>query len=142
MSGDIFVQIILSALSVVVFWSGIAYLISLISGWSRAAKKYPDSTGVPFSDKKNFRTMTFGHANYSFIVTVEVSPIGLRISVLPLFRPGHKPILFPWSEIDIVKKEAIMTYYEIIIRGLGGKSFRFGKNTGEWIMKKKMEYGV
>jgi hypothetical protein len=30
---------------------------------------------------------------------------GLYLSVFPIFRPGHPPLLIPWSEITVVSGE-------------------------------------
>lgn len=37
-------------------------------------------------------------------MNVCISPMGLYLSVLPIFRVGHPPLLIPWREIQVIQK--------------------------------------
>ncbi len=40
-----------------------------------------------------------GVTNYNSVLTIHVSPEGLHLAVMKIFRLGHPPILIPWAEI-------------------------------------------
>ena len=95
------------------FWSAIVWLVGQF-GWARLARHY--ATDAPRTGR-TFRMETgqIGGANYSSSLTVSVEPDGLRLAVMPLFRPGHPPVLIPWEEIGSIRPKRFLwhTNYEI-----------------------------
>lgn len=88
------------------FWGGVATLISYVSGWQRLAARYATQSD-PAQETGRFRTLTMRNkaipSNYSNVVTYGVSDSALFISMMILFRIGHKPLEIPFSEISIKK---------------------------------------
>lgn len=93
------------------FWGGVVTLISYISGWQALAGIYAlddraDEETV--TRTRNMRSLstrrkTSAPANYSRVITYGVSGAALYISVMFLFRIGHKPLRIPFAEISIEK---------------------------------------
>jgi len=97
MSDAFFAILYIIAFSVVfvLFWAGIVFLISRLSGWSNLAKEFPAPEDV---DGRVFnwcsaRLRMF--VNYSNCLTVIVSSAGIYLEPMIFFRIGHKPILIP-----------------------------------------------
>ena len=65
--------------------------------------------------------MSAGHrwfpVNYGHCLTAYLGPSGLRLSVWPILRIKHPPLLIPWEEISSIKtKKGIFTVrYNVLI---------------------------
>jgi hypothetical protein len=98
-------------------WFLVAATISLIGGWFSLAKVY--RTRVPF-DGVEWR-MQSGQmrwlANYHNVLTFGVSPQGLYLASMFLFRFMHPPLLIPWSEIKVRRKKGWV--FETVIFTMG-----------------------
>ncbi|MEO0558494.1 MAG: hypothetical protein AAF170_09950 [Bacteroidota bacterium] len=101
------VWIVLLVLAVFpLFWSGVCIVIGMM-GWSRLAAAYrteAEATG------ETFRLVTgmVGLSSYRSVLTVSLEPEGLRLAVMPLFRPGHPPLLLPWGDLLNVRKSTVL----------------------------------
>ncbi len=86
-------------------WLLVGATISFIGGWFSLAKVY--RTRVLFNGAK--WTMQSGQmrwlANYNNVLTFGVSPQGLYLASMFLFRFMHSPLLVPWSEIKVRRKK-------------------------------------
>jgi small-conductance mechanosensitive channel len=84
-------------------WLLVTAIISFVGGWFSLAKVY--RTRVPFSGAKwgmqsaQLRWL----ANYNNVLTIGVSPQGLYLANMFLFRFMHPSLLVPWSEIKVRK---------------------------------------
>jgi len=98
-------------------WFLVAATMSLIGGWFSLAKVY--RTQVPFSGTK--WKMQSGQmrwlANYNNVLTLGVSPQGLYLASMFLFRFMHPPLLVPWSEIKVRRKKGWV--FETVIFTMG-----------------------
>ena len=88
------------------FWCAICFLISLF-GWRRVAAAYPDQV-LPGAASLRFRSGYLG-GRYRNCLRFDVSPYGLRVSVLPLFRVGHRPFFVPWSEVSVERTRRVFS---------------------------------
>ena len=79
-------------------WSFVCWLLSILGGWSRMAERFA-TTEPPSGQRFAGQTGRAGLSNDNSVLTIHVSPSGLRLDVFPLFRIGHKPLLIPWPEI-------------------------------------------
>src|SRR5262245_26166109 len=82
-------------------WLSISLLLSWIGGWQKLAGSYSANqkiTGVRFW--MNSAGMRWG-VSYRGCVNLGAAPEGLFLSVFPLFRAGHPPLLIPWADISI-----------------------------------------
>lgn len=102
MEAGIVALIVLGALVVFsAFWSGVVWLIARM-GWSRLAEFY-ETDLEPTGRRFYVGQARVGISGYSNVLRVHVEPEGLRLSVMPLFRPGHPPLLIPWDEITDIR---------------------------------------
>ena len=47
-------------------------------------------------------------SHYGSCLNVGADPAGVKISVLFPFRPGHPPLLIPWSEISVASRRKFL----------------------------------
>lgn len=94
-----------SVIGFVGFWCLITWILSLISGWSALSKQF--RLVGPFdgvSDGMQSGRMRWG-VNYGNCLRLGANGQGLYLATLFLFRPGHPPLLIPWSQIRITEKQ-------------------------------------
>jgi hypothetical protein len=100
-----------------VLWILVAALISFVGGWFSLAKVY--RTKVPFNgamwrmQSARMRNLM----NYNNVLTIGVSPEGLYLASMFLFRFMHPPLLIPWSEIKVQKIKAWTFEYVLFTLG-------------------------
>jgi hypothetical protein len=98
-------------------WFLVAATISVIGGWFSLAKAY--RTREPFDGAK--WRMQSGQmrwlANYNNVLTIGVSPEGLYLAPMFLFRFMHPPLLVAWSEIKVRRKKGWVFEYVIFTMG-------------------------
>jgi hypothetical protein len=82
----------------VAMWSFVCWLIALIGGWQRLAHVYP-AHGTPVGKRYGGLYGRMGHSSYKGVLNVVVAPEGLHLSTMIFFRPGHPPLLIPWSAL-------------------------------------------
>jgi pSer/pThr/pTyr-binding forkhead associated (FHA) protein len=88
---------LLSFLGLAVFlWCGINWLLTSFSGWRRISNAYP-ARNRP--QGKRFRGLIGSVGSTRYRLNADVTQDGLRLSVFPLYRFGHAPILIPWTAI-------------------------------------------
>ena len=98
-------------------WFLVGAIISFVGGWFSMAKVY--RTRVPFDGAKwrmqsgQMRWLT----NYNRVLTIGVSPQGLFLASMFLFRFMHPPLLVPWSEIKVRRKKGWVLEYVIFTMG-------------------------
>jgi len=91
----------------------ISALLSTISGWHRIAARFPYKK-ITDPRKYYFARMSLGSGKfpvaYGGCVIVRLSPHGLGLSVIFLFRYLHRPIFIPWSEVSSCAREQTARY--------------------------------
>jgi len=98
-------------------WLLVGAILSIIGGWFSLAKVY--RTRVLFNGAKcrmqsgQMRWLT----NYNNVLTIGVSPQGLYLASMFLFRFMHPPLLVPWSEIKVRRKKGWVFEYVIFTMG-------------------------
>jgi hypothetical protein len=88
-----------------VFWCLITFLIGALSGWLTLARKFRaenDFDGEKFHFCSAYMRF-FSH--YGNVLTFGADLSGLYLSIFPMFRAGHPPLLIPWSEIKVIRGE-------------------------------------
>ncbi len=58
-----------------------------------------------------------GLTNYNNVLTLGVSPDGMYLASMFLFRFMHPPLLIPWSEIKVSRKKGWVFEYVIFTLG-------------------------
>jgi hypothetical protein len=82
-------------------WFTSFHLIARLGGWRSLASFYRTEAGPP-GPLLRFRYGRLGAiTNYNACLSLAASPRGLYLSLLPMFRPGHPPLLIPWSEVEV-----------------------------------------
>jgi hypothetical protein len=94
-------------------WIAVVALISIAGGWHALARRYaardlPTGTGESF----RFASLSIGRgklpANYGGVIFARLGPRGLHLSVFPVFRPMHPPLLIPWSAVAEATREKFL----------------------------------
>ena len=84
----------------IILWIVVCKLIAALGGWKLLAGEYQAISA--FDDQKwwfksaGMRSWT----NYSACIIIGANKYGLYLSVLPIFRIGHPPLFFPWTDIS------------------------------------------
>jgi hypothetical protein len=88
---------------IVVLWFPIGcWILGQVHGWKRLYRKFPAPAEVLTGPKFSFLGGKIGLLVWRNALFAQVTPQGLRLSVLFLFRSGHPPLLIPWTEIKNV----------------------------------------
>jgi hypothetical protein len=101
------------------FWSGLIYLISLMTGWQKLANEYRTYEPAP-AEARSFRSARIGWSNYNGVLTMGVNSEGMYLAVFFLFRMGHAPLFIPWSAVEKIEeaKVAWMNVCHLYIKGI------------------------
>jgi hypothetical protein len=89
----------------VIFWIAVLNLVARAFGWSRLAKEYRYALRFDGVKKRFCSGELAGGpflglpSNYGLCLTTGSNPQGLYLAVQAPFRPGHPPVLIPWSDI-------------------------------------------
>ena len=111
------VVVLVSLLAFVPLWLLITGLISTLGGWHSLADRYaaPDGFEVAPDQRFRFRNILLRRlpwfpARYRGCVTVSLSPAGLHLAVLFIFRFRHPPLLIPWTAIVRCEEGAFLGF--------------------------------
>jgi hypothetical protein len=97
----------------VLFWCAISFFIAAMSGWITLAKKFPLTspfTGVTWGFQSARMRWT---SRYGSCLNVGADSVGLKLSMMFLFRPGHPPLFIPWNEISVEKRSKILFFRQV-----------------------------
>ncbi|NKB51060.1 MAG: hypothetical protein GKR97_02350 [Rhizobiaceae bacterium] len=97
MQETVFIPVIFigAIVAFIAFWLGIVYMISRIGGWAGLAEQFPATGRIQGSVYRFCSARLKFMTSYSNCMTVIVSPSGLYMEPMILFRFGHSPILIP-----------------------------------------------
>lgn len=104
----------------IAMWCAISSLLSVMGGWFTLSRKFHDH-GSPQGKRFFFSSMGAGlrwfPVNYGGCIIAYLGKGGLRLSVWPIFRIMHPPLLIPWNEITSVtsSKMFFSTLYTVNI---------------------------
>ena len=92
-------------------WLLVSAVISYIGGWTTLAKRF--RLRVPFVGER--WTGRSGQmrwiAGYGNCLTVGCNPHGLYLAMMPLFRFRHPPLLIPWEEVAVSRRQIVFLLY-------------------------------
>jgi hypothetical protein len=88
-------------------WVLASLLISLAGGWAQLSHDFR-TRDEPRGPRWRFQSarLRFG-VGYNGVLTFAVDPMGLWISIFPLFRVGHPPLFIPWREMTATRERAM-----------------------------------
>ncbi len=84
----------------IIIWVGVCKVISAVGGWKILSQDYRANSAF---DGQKMWLKSVGMrrwTNYNNCVTVGANKYGLYLSVFPIFRVGHPPLFFPWTDIS------------------------------------------
>lgn len=98
----------------VAFWTILVTVISRL-GWGKLADRFAAVTKP--SDGKTYwgQSARIGISNYNGCVNVRVCVRGLYLTVFPVFRPGHPPVLIPWHAIRNVTEKGRLGFTSYVL---------------------------
>jgi hypothetical protein len=101
----------------VALWTFVCFIIGLASGWRLLSKRFSCPKGSFHGETWSFRRarMRF-FANYGNCLNFGADQSGLYMSIFPIFRVGHPPLLIPWSEITVVPGETGLVFKQRTLR--------------------------
>lgn len=95
------------------FWCVVLYILSRMGKWAALAGRYRVSA-VPFGKRFVCQSGKVGVVNYNSCLNVIVSGDGLYLSIFPLFRPWHPPLLIPWSDLLNLKEKKMLWFLKFM----------------------------
>lgn len=90
-----------AVLGFIAIWCMTLMLVARFSGWGKLAELYP-ATEPPAGRVFRWQAARIGWSDYNGCLTITVSRAGLGMAVMWMFRPGHPPILIPWSSLHVL----------------------------------------
>jgi hypothetical protein len=84
----------------IIIWVGVCKVLSVVGGWNILSRDYRADSAF---DGKKMWLKSIGlrrWVNYNNCITVGANKYGLFLSAFPLFRIGHPPLFFPWTDIS------------------------------------------
>jgi len=112
----------------VIVWCFVLWLAAWMSGWRRLAERF--ATAFEFTGEvSSFVSARIGIANYSGALIAGANDQGLYLVPIRIFRPFHRPLLIPWTEIEADAREsAIMPRADLRLPGvLRKRIFLYGR---------------
>ncbi len=110
------------AIAFPLIWILVLNLIARLGGWAGLAEAFP-ARGDPRGDHFSWRSGTVGwFGSYRNVLEVWVSPSGLWLRPVMIFRAGHKPMMVPWSAVQEARTRKLIILVEsrIVVRRPGG----------------------
>lgn len=101
----------------VTLWLFVLAVISSLGGWTTLAKRFLNRRPFLGFTLKGQNAHMRWVAGYSRCLTIGSGPEGLYLAMMPLFRFRHPPLLIPWSEIAVKRRQAFFLQY--VRLGLG-----------------------
>jgi hypothetical protein len=92
-------------------WMLVGAIISLVGGWFSLARVYRTQVAFNGAQWRMQSAQMRWLINYNNVLTIGVSPQGLYLAILFLFRFMHPPLLIPWSEIKVRRKKGWVFEY-------------------------------
>ncbi|WP_254507375.1 hypothetical protein [Anatilimnocola floriformis] len=109
-------------LAFALWWCFIIWVISFIGGWRALAKRF-GVRQLPPGKKYHLQSAAFSKGglpcNYGNCLTMIVAEQGLGIAIFPAFRPGHPPLLIPWSEFYRPRQKTVLWYWKFFEAEIG-----------------------
>ena len=86
-------------------WNGLCVLLSFISGWGLLARKY--RLRGHFDGKRwEVQYGRVGPISIRGGLILGANSEGLYLGMIPLFRPGHPPLLIPWKDTSVPREQS------------------------------------
>lgn len=108
-------------------WLAIIYGMARLSGWLELARLYPGPDRIA-GEVHRFASARFRmFVGYNRNLTITLSPEGLHIRPMILFRLRHAPLLIPWTAVTELERKglALFPMIDVLIDpGASGRPFK------------------
>lgn len=112
-------------------WTLILGIFSYISGWRRLAERF-HQPGDFQGEFLRYQSARMNLVNYNGVLNLGLSPAGLYLVPMVLFRTFHKPILIPWENIVAEPfKRVLYRGYQLQFRSVPGVRLDLYQHTFE-----------
>jgi hypothetical protein len=98
-------------------WTGVCVLLAYVARWPALAARFP-APGPPQGTPLHGQLTGMGLIRDN-VSTLHVSPQGLYMTAMILFRPGRRPVLVPWDQVKYVSP-GISLWGRVYVLDLGG----------------------
>ncbi|TYZ14198.1 hypothetical protein FY528_00240 [Hymenobacter lutimineralis] len=88
------------------FWCLVVALLAQLA-WQPLARHFA-VTGLPPGEQLAVTQVSLGFVHYSHALLAVVTPEGLGLQPIVLFRVGHPPLLIPWAAIGPVHSSTFL----------------------------------
>jgi hypothetical protein len=88
--------------SILCVWGAVCALLARLGGWFALAQRFPGRE-KPQGIRFGHQSAGFGWVDYNGCLTIHVDQVGLWITIWPLFRFAHPPLLLPWGELHVTE---------------------------------------
>ena len=84
----------------VAMWTGVGYLIGIVSGWHELAQAYRCDRfkGARWQFQSGQMRLLMNAHN---VLEIDVDPQGLYLATIFLFRVGFPPVRIPWQDVSV-----------------------------------------
>lgn len=89
------------------WWLFVMNKIGSYSGWRDLHQRYA-ARAEPKGQRRLFQGMRMGRCQYSGTLLFIFSPEGFYLRGLGLFRPGHPPLLIPWTDMREIAPKKVL----------------------------------
>lgn len=115
-----------------VLWYFMCLHMSQTCGWAEMARRWSAPSNVEV-DKRYFRSGQVGSMKIGSAMVTGASKEGLYLALVLPFRPGHPPLLIPWSELSRKGREkiALLLHGEVLTTTRGQRVVFYGDELDE-----------
>lgn len=94
----------LGAVALVAWFSVLGLLMGTLGPWRTLAVAHR-ATRAPEAPVLGRQYAMFGRVRYNGVLRFAYEPEGLHVSIIPLWRLGHPPLLLPWSAFRTIRRK-------------------------------------
>ena len=94
------VQVVGFVIFAVAMWTGVGYLIGIVSGWQELARSYRCARfkGARWQFQSGQMRLLMNAHN---VLEIDVDSQGLYLATMFLFRVGFPPVRIPWQDVSV-----------------------------------------
>ncbi len=89
-------------------WIFVLFKLGKDSGWKDLAKYFANNYAKPNNSRFVSGSGYIGKVSHNGMLKVCADEVGFYIKAMFPFSFGHNPLLIPWSEISLLKKESAL----------------------------------
>lgn len=88
-------------------WCFVCLILARVGGWRKLARHYGTDLS-PQGARLSWQSGKLNAVSYNNCLTIDISENGIYLSIMVLFRPGHQPLLIPWSDIHDMRQDSFL----------------------------------